>query len=500
MDKRNDRFRDFHGVTAWHKAGYTGRRGLSASGEEFAKDPYGHPGMTRDAFKEIAPDRDLIFIDWSGKVPANYEYVAETIAEKGVDSVFMSFIIEGYTADRYDHIFEPVKGFCSLYNSIGNDAGERFSAATRSAYIHGVGAIIVDSFGNIERAGYSSIAEEIDFMAVTDLYIQRTMFDGTSCSAPVLCGMAALVNDFFIDKTGKPLTNEAMYRFFKDNTVDMERDGHDSYTGWGYVVLPPPETVDIEKYATVEEPEPTPEPTPVPEPTPEEPKPPVYSKTSSGLIEYAKAQLGKPYWYGTFGQIATADLYATKKAQYPSYYTASDFVSQYGKKVHDCIGLIKGYLFSDTPASVPRYNAQYDKTADMFYSLANSKGAIATMPKVPGVLVHSPDHIGVYIGNGEVIEAKGHAYGVVKTKLSDGAWDRWSKCPYIVYDTAEEKTESADEPKDRYNTLAEIPDWAQPTIKKLISLGALKGDDSGLDLSYDMIRMFVINDRMGVYK
>ena len=28
-------------------------------------------------------------------------------------------------------------------------------------------------------------------------------------------------------------------------------------------------------------------------------------KTATGLVEYAIAQLGKPYWYGTFGQTAS---------------------------------------------------------------------------------------------------------------------------------------------------------------------------------------------------
>ena len=59
------------------------------------------------------------------------------------------------------------------------------------------------------------------------------------------------------------------------------------------------------------------------------------SKTNSGLIKYAKAQIGLPYWWGTFGQTASAALHTAKKAQYPSYYTASDFRSQYGKRVHD---------------------------------------------------------------------------------------------------------------------------------------------------------------------
>ena len=51
----------------------------------------------------------------------------------------------------------------------------------------------------------------------------------------------------------------------------------------------------------------------------------------------------------------------------------------------------------------------------------------------------------------------------------------------------------------RYNTLDNVPDWAKPTIRKLIDKGLLNGNGEELDLSYDMIRMFVINDRAGVF-
>jgi hypothetical protein len=60
-------------------------------------------------------------------------------------------------------------------------------------------------------------------------------------------------------------------------------------------------------------------------------------KTNIGLVEYCRAQLGKPYWYGTYGQTATERLYHDKKKQYPSYYTASNFMQQLGQRVHDCI-------------------------------------------------------------------------------------------------------------------------------------------------------------------
>ena len=71
-------------------------------------------------------------------------------------------------------------------------------------------------------------------------------------------------------------------------------------------------------------------------------------KTNLGLVEYCKAQLGKPYWYGTFGHKASENLLRQKSAQYPQYYKDDDFIEQYGLKVHDCSGLVKGYIFSDT--------------------------------------------------------------------------------------------------------------------------------------------------------
>ena len=51
-------------------------------------------------------------------------------------------------------------------------------------------------------------------------------------------------------------------------------------------------------------------------------------KTGAGLAAYAKAQLGRPYWWGTFGQTATPQLLAQKRQQYPSQYTANDFNAQ----------------------------------------------------------------------------------------------------------------------------------------------------------------------------
>lgn len=164
------------------------------------------------------------------------------------------------------------------------------------------------------------------------------------------------------------------------------------------------------------------------------------TKTNVGLVDYCKSQLGNPYWYGTFGNTATASLYSAKKKQYPGYYTAKDFTSQYGKRVHDCVGLIKGYLWSDTPTSTPKYNSGQDVSANGMLGKCLARGKIATIPELPGVLVFMKGHVGVYIGGGYVIEARGHAFGVVKTRLKDRPWTDWGKCPYISYTQSETPT------------------------------------------------------------
>ena len=163
-------------------------------------------------------------------------------------------------------------------------------------------------------------------------------------------------------------------------------------------------------------------------------------KTGQGLKEYAIAQLGLPYWWGCFGQLADGALYAQKKKQYPAYYTATDFSSQYGQKVHDCVGLIKGYRWSDTPESYPKYVGAQDVAVEGLYAQCTKRGAITSLPETPGVCVFMANmgHVGVYIGGGEVVEAMGHAVGVVKTKLAGRGWDYWGMPEWISYDDAAE--------------------------------------------------------------
>ena len=71
-------------------------------------------------------------------------------------------------------------------------------------------------------------------------------------------------------------------------------------------------------------------------------------------------------------------------------------------------------------------------------------------------------------------------------------------CNYygVTYIAPEEQEES----EMRFNTIEEVPGYAKETIQKLVDNGLLSGKkDGSLDLSEDMIRMLVINDRAGLY-
>lgn len=173
-------------------------------------------------------------------------------------------------------------------------------------------------------------------------------------------------------------------------------------------------------------------------------------KNNIQLVEYAKAQIGRPYWFGTFGQTASEVLLNQKAAQYPKMYTKKRITKakaeHIGKRVHDCMGLIKGFIWSADANSAPKYKASEDWSADVAFEKATEKGPIATIPEIPGVLVRYRGHVGVYIGGGEVIEARGFDYGIVKTKLSERPWLNWYKYSLIEYVNVEKS--EPQEPKE----------------------------------------------------
>ena len=140
---------------------------------------------------------------------------------------------------------------------------------------------------------------------------------------------------------------------------------------------------------------------------------------ASEFVSWARSQIGSYYWYGTFGQKSSYKLYDEKKVQYPKYYTADDFPEQIKnpKPCFDCAGLVKSKWV------YPKYNAADDLGATGIYGKCSIKGLLELDKLIPGMLVFKGNdktktHVGIYAGNGKIIEAKGHAYGVIESDIN----------------------------------------------------------------------------------
>lgn len=165
------------------------------------------------------------------------------------------------------------------------------------------------------------------------------------------------------------------------------------------------------------------------------------TKNATDLVAYAihAWESGWGYVWGTYGNVLTDSLFDYKLEQYPDGVgNYEDFIEAnwLGGRTTDCVGLIKGYGWLDPDTLTIGYatNGMPDYGANQMYRSATVSGTIDTIPEIPGLAVWCDGHIGVYIGNGEVIEAMGTKYGVAKTKLADRNWTHWLEIEYISYD------------------------------------------------------------------
>jgi len=182
--------------------------------------------------------------------------------------------------------------------------------------------------------------------------------------------------------------------------------------------------------------------------------------TNEHFVEFLKAlqAKGSPYWYGTCVYKCTESLRSRKAKQYPSHY-GSDRTAKYRRNIAakeicaDCVGVIKGYMWTNGGKGVleaygtdkeieSKYGSNNcpDKSANGMFTYAKSKGVewgpIASIPEIPGIAVRYDGHVGVYIGDGKVVEWRGFSYGSRITKLSGRKWLHWYKLPFINYDAA----------------------------------------------------------------
>lgn len=127
---------------------------------------------------------------------------------------------------------------------------------------------------------------------------------------------------------------------------------------------------------------------------------------------------------------------------------AKKYGSQWiGHYVADCSG-----LFSWAFAELGGYMYHGSNTMWNKYCTAQGKlsGGKRTDGKtlLPGTAVftlrNNSDryHVGLYIGNGEVIEASGTKVGVIKSKITNSKWVEWGELKGVDYSTTSDNTPS----------------------------------------------------------
>lgn len=168
--------------------------------------------------------------------------------------------------------------------------------------------------------------------------------------------------------------------------------------------------------------------------------------TNTGLVAFAHKALAENWGYclGSFGNILTDAFLNQKLAQgggvgaYNSKHKA--YLARYrNKRVSDCYGLVKAYVWWTGERTQPKYIPSQDRNQEGAYRAAREKGPLNNMPEIPGLVLWMRGHAGIYIGNGEFIECAGAPKGMVRGRITNGRvvkgsrFTHWFKDTYINY-------------------------------------------------------------------
>ena len=152
-----------------------------------------------------------------------------------------------------------------------------------------------------------------------------------------------------------------------------------------------------------------------------------------------------------------------------------------GHMVADCSG-----LFSWAFKKLGGY--MYHGSDTMWNKYCTAKGELISGKRDDGkelkpgtaVFTHNKStgkrgHVGLYIGGGYVIEAKGAYYGVVKSKVTDSKWVEWGELKGLDYDSSHD-TEPQPDPEEK------LPTLRKGSKGKYVTLAQTKLDELGYSL------------------
>lgn len=137
------------------------------------------------------------------------------------------------------------------------------------------------------------------------------------------------------------------------------------------------------------------------------------SKTAKGLVNFALSRVGYATLYAAKGEKVNQNLIDQWARLYPNIYTASykKKAQKYiGRIAYDCSGLISAYT------GLIRNSQNYMETATQKLPISRVNNNHI------GWAVWKSGHIGVFIGDNTVVEARGIDSGVIKTSVNSNTW------------------------------------------------------------------------------
>lgn len=161
---------------------------------------------------------------------------------------------------------------------------------------------------------------------------------------------------------------------------------------------------------------------------------------ASALLAHAQNVLesGAGYIYGASGQTSTADFRHGRMQLYPEH---EQLIRRWGEAwdglpVYDCIGLLKAFAREREVASI-RVDVN---TTGAWETWVSDWGVLEGAALTPGMVLFRIEgsrmlvkHVGVYMGSGRVIHARGTRWGVVEDELPN-VFTHWAQLHWITYD------------------------------------------------------------------
>lgn len=255
---------EFLGITRFHNAGYKGKNVKIGSKEwiheenfdnviHFYQEPTEntHGDKVMDYIQQVAPEATFISVQLysSAKRVQEEKFIRENIPDIFTTSQFhASADVNETTQALWQYLYN---NNCLLCCAAGNENERKTMRLSRNnIYWQTIGACHFNK-NKAERADYSNYSCDLDFMSLSNLRSRlfgKVKHTGTSFSSPIFAAMCGLVQDFFIENTGKKLTNANLLQFAIDNCQDLGEQYKDDYYGYGLFILPDPAKIDIARY------------------------------------------------------------------------------------------------------------------------------------------------------------------------------------------------------------------------------------------------------------